>query len=230
MCSPKRSNNEIQQAFAQPLQIFANNSSSLQKPIEKIRSLISSPTPLSPNQNSISSLSIASTSGIASNESVPSSCLLGKSTINNKSSFRTSSSNETSIPTDSTKILWPPQSITAKITNNTSTSNSTINSSTSKNEENSSNNKYTFQPIQLPQPTSFNSTQRKRLINTSINPTNSTFSTVIQQQTKNSPLNSPANYVCDSPISYSPSVSIISLAGEKPDSGYQSIQNNSDSE
>jgi len=132
MCSPKRSNNEIQQAFAQPLQIFANNSSSLQKPIEKIRSLISSPTPLSPNQNSISSLSIASTSGIASNESVPSSCLLGKSTINNKSSFRTSSSNETSIPTDSTKILWPPQSITAKITNNTSTSNSTINSSTSK--------------------------------------------------------------------------------------------------
>jgi hypothetical protein len=230
MCSPKRSNNEIQQAFAQPLQIFANNSSSLQKPIEKIRSLISSPTPLSPNQNSISSLSIASTSGIASNENVTSSCLLGKSTINSKSSFRTSSSNETSIQTDTTKILWPPQSITAKITNNTSTSNSTINSSTSKNEENSSNNKYTFQPIQLPQPTSFNSTQRKRLINTSINPTNSTFSTVIQQQTKNSPLNSPANYVCDSPISYSPSVSIISLAGEKPDSGYQSIQNNSDSE
>ena len=227
MCSPKRSNNEIQQAFAQPLQIFSNNSSSLQKPIEKIRSLISSPTPLSPNQNSISSLSIASTSGIASNESVTSSCLLGKSTINSKSSF---SSNETSIPTDTTKILWPPQSITAKITNNTSTSNSTINSSTSKNEENSSNNKYTFQPIQLPQPTSFISSQRKRLINTSINPTNSTFSTVIQQQTKNSPLNSPANYVCDSPISYSPSVSIISLAGEKPDSGYQSIQNNSDSE
>lgn len=66
--------------------------------------------------------------------------------------------------------------------------------------------------------------------NTSYHTTATSFASLAQL---NSPLNSPAQYVSDSPINCSPCVSVTSSsnAGEKPDSGYQSsIQNNSDSE
>ncbi|CAF0999177.1 unnamed protein product [Brachionus calyciflorus] len=101
-------------------------------------------------------------------------------------------------------------------------------------------NKYTFVPIQLPPPSSSpgpvqnaifqpppNQLQNKRLgvlTNNSVS--------VSGNQTID---NSPTNYLCDSPISCSPSVSsnisTSCFVGDKPDSGYQSsAQNNSDSE
>lgn len=64
--------------------------------------------------------------------------------------------------------------------------------------------------------------------------TSSSFSSLaqltLQNNLNNSP-SSPAQYFCDSPGNYSPSIISSSSIGDKPDSGYQSsVQNNSDSE
>lgn len=161
------------------------------------------------------------------------------SNLKSSSSFKKANSNEfsklettTQPANDSStgpKFLWPTTIVQS------------LNSNSNKNEDNNSNNnsnnKYTFKPIQLPPPTTNSMPQRKRLLNTTSANTFQSLAHLNQtngnnnNNSNNSPMNSPA-YYCDSPVS-SPSVSIISssLAGEKPDSGYQSsVQNNSDSE
>lgn len=186
-----------------------------------------STTPSSPNQNSISSLIITSGPSENNNNKLRQDLKLNS---DNKTSICSSSSFKPNIEFKTEdkqpKFLWPSATIQSQNYINNDTSNKT-------------EDKYTFKPIQLPPPaTTFNNPQRKRFINTLTTSTNSTntasFSSLAQvNQTNNSPMNSPAHYLCDSPISYSPSVSNISssIAGEKPDSGYQSsIQNNSDSE
>lgn len=227
--SPKRSNNENQE-FVQPLLIYTGNSRSI------VRSQASSPfsplaaMPSSPNQNSISSLIITAPQNSTKMQTNVDDDLK-TSTQLMKTSKADSSEKPNTENLNVSKISWPP--VSTKQINNEEVS-----------------NKYTFKPIQLPPPTSVSSNStssfqitsnnknqqsvrklRSSNQNTSTNTSNTpSFASLAQL---NSPLNSPAQYVCDSPISYSPSVSITSssIAGEKPDSGYQSsIQNNSDSE
>lgn len=241
-CSPKRSNTENQQEFVQPLQIYTGNSKSL----NAVRSTQSSPfsplatIPSSPNANSISSLIITapnSDSKMLTNcddEKNNNATVVDKTATNSSNPVSPSTREKAPTDTSSSNFVWPSIS-------------------TKQIEENS--NKYTFKPIQLPPPLSTNNNlqlnssnrivqttqqQRKRQNNT-FNSASTIFTSLAQSNgsilqnypNNNSPLNSPANYLYDSPISYSPSVSTgsSSIAGEKPDSGYQSsIQNNSDSE
>ncbi len=219
----------------------------MQRPIGTVRSLASSPfsslatsSSSSPNQSSISSLIITSSSTSSSNnftpgENRPDSNLKSSSMDSSFKAGNTSQLNESNTISNSAtnnslsgpKFLWPSTVQSQQQANN------------NKNEETNSN-KYTFKPIQLPHPSTIsngNQQRPRRFINASASTSTATsFTTIIQQNqlnSNNSPLNSPAHYLCDSPISYSPSVSIISSStvGEKPDSGYQSsIQNNSDSE
>lgn len=246
--SPKRSNNDNQQEFVQPLLIYTGNSRSI------VRSQASSPfsplaaMPSSPNQNSISSLIItAPNSTVKMQTNADDDQKTQGSGQNNQSKTLKNDSpltleksiSESSQGGSSSKFLWPP----------VSNAKQTLSSS------DETSNKYTFKPIQLPpptttiapiltsntsfQPTTSNnknqqqSVRKLRSSNTANTTTTSTTFASLAQL--NSPLNSPAQYICDdSPINYSPSVSIASqtsIAGEKPDSGYQSsIQNNSDSE
>lgn len=227
--SPKRSNNDNAQEFVQPLQIYTGNSRSI------IRSQTSSPfSPLaatlsSPNQNSISSLIITApndSSKMQTNEDEL------KSIVNLKSSNLL----ERNVPINIDKSSG--KSVSLKQVNQL--------------EETS--DKYMFKPIQLPPPsTSCNITPStasslqltapnnknqhvmpiRKPKSTNITTSNQTATSFASLAQLNSPLNSPAQYICDSPISCSPCISVTSSsnAGEKPDSGYQSsIQNNSDSE
>ena len=199
-----------------------------------MRSAASSPfsplaAPESPSQSSISSLIITATGNASSSSSSTKMCT-------NVDDEKTASSLVNKASNMCKQTVWPPVS-------------------TNKCTSEESSNKYTFKPIQLPPPPLSHSASngssmplsnktgqqvsRKRSLNPSnsslFNSTATSFASLAQLNLQNnhvSPMNSPA-HCCDSPISYSPSVSIASssIAGEKPDSGYQSsIQNNSDSE
>ena len=201
-----------------------------------MRSAASSPfsplaAPVSPSQSSsISSLIITAGSNASSSSSLTKMCT-NVDDEKNASILVNKTSNLSNKQT-----VWPP-----------------VSANKYSNEE--SSNKYTFKPIQLPPPPLTHSASngssmplsnkagqqvsRKRSLNPSnsslFNSTATSFASLAQLNLQNnhvSPMNSPA-HCCDSPISYSPSVSIASssIVGEKPDSGYQSsIQNNSDSE